>query len=303
MCEMQARMDSANMAGEDVSTVQNVLLASTEREGEEMKTCIKCHEAFPLTDQFFARRSNSRDGFRHDCKACVRERTALWYQRNRQDQLQKMKERRIINIETVLAKKREYNKKNRDMMVIKCRNYYSENRDKVLSQMKDHRLRNKETINQKRRDSFPKYAERVKRYKINNREKMRETQNRYCANRRQTDPEYKMLSNIRTRIAIAIRNTKSHKITGTTKLIGCTIAELRKHLERQFLPGMSWENWSRTGWHIDHIVPCACFDLSFPNQQMECFNYKNLRPVWAVDNLKKGAKLIRPFQPFLAMAI
>lgn len=291
------------MAGEDVSTVQNVLLASTEREGEEMKTCIKCSKAFPLTDQFFARRSDSRDGFRNDCKACVSKRRMAWHQKNREDQLHKMREYWAENIDLLIERKRQYNKENRDVMIKKCHDYYEANRVKVLARMREHRADNKETINQKRRDSFPKYAERIRRYRINNREKISETQNRYCANRKQTDTEYRTLCNIRTRICIAIRKTRSHKITGTTKLIGCTIPELRKHLERQFLPGMSWDNWARDGWHIDHIIPCACFDLSFPNQQMECFNYKNLRPVWAADNLRKGAKLARPFQPFLAMAI
>lgn len=268
-----------------------------------MKTCIKCSKAFPLIDQFFTRRSDSPDGFRNDCKACVSKRRSAWHQKNREDQLRKMNEYRKVNIDLLIERKRQYNKENRDAMIKKCHDYYEANRVKVLSQMKEHRIKNKERINQKRRADFPKYAERCKQYRINNREIINAKTARYCANRRKTDTNYRILSNLRTRILIAIKDSKSNKCTGTTKLLGCTIPELRKHLERQFLPGMSWNNWGLHGWHIDHRIPCACFDLSFPNQQKECFNYKNLRPMWACDNLKKGTKLDHPFQPSLAMAM
>lgn len=32
------------------------------------------------------------------------------------------------------------------------------------------------------------------------------------------------------------------------------------------------------------------FDLSDPIQQKKCFCYKNLQPLWAIDNLKKAYK-------------
>jgi hypothetical protein len=54
---------------------------------------------------------------------------------------------------------------------------------------------------------------------------------------------------------------------------------------------MSWDNYGKYGWHIDHIKPCSSFDLSDRKQLLECFNYRNLQPLWALDNLKKGSKL------------
>ena len=62
-----------------------------------------------------------------------------------------------------------------------------------------------------------------------------------------------------------------------------------KHIEQQFQPGMSWERHGKD-LHIDHIKPCAAFDLTDPEQQKICFHFSNMRPLWAVDNLKKGAK-------------
>lgn len=72
------------------------------------------------------------------------------------------------------------------------------------------------------------------------------------------------------------------------ELIGCTVEQLRIHLEDQFLPGMSWENYGE--WEVDHRRPCGSFDLREEAQQRECFHYSNLQPMWAPDNASKGAK-------------
>lgn len=73
-------------------------------------------------------------------------------------------------------------------------------------------------------------------------------------------------------------------------LAGCTREELIKHIERKFLPEMTWKNWTTTGWHIDHIKPLASFDLSDIEQLKKACHYSNLQPLWAEDNLKKGNK-------------
>ena len=54
---------------------------------------------------------------------------------------------------------------------------------------------------------------------------------------------------------------------------------------------MTWENHGRYGWHIDHIMPCSSFDLTDPEQQKKCFHYTNLQPLWAHENMSKGAKI------------
>ena len=74
------------------------------------------------------------------------------------------------------------------------------------------------------------------------------------------------------------------------KLIGCTVDELRRHIESQFEPWMTWENQGREGWDVDHIIPCAKFDLTDPEQQRECFNWSNLQPLEHIANIKKGVR-------------
>ena len=73
----------------------------------------------------------------------------------------------------------------------------------------------------------------------------------------------------------------------TEKMIGCKVEELATHLEYQFKRGMNWSNHG-SGWHIDHIIPCALFDFTDEKQMMQCFHYTNLQPLWAKDNLSKS---------------
>lgn len=93
---------------------------------------------------------------------------------------------------------------------------------------------------------------------------------------------------LKERMRVALN---SHVKAGkTAKLLGCSIPELREHLEAQFREGMSWKNYGQFGWHIDHIKPCSSFDLSDPAQQYLCFHYTNLQPLWWFENLAKGAR-------------
>jgi hypothetical protein len=72
--------------------------------------------------------------------------------------------------------------------------------------------------------------------------------------------------------------------------LGCTMPELVRHLEGQFLPGMSWDNYGFKGWHIDHIRPLGTFDLEDREQFLKAVHYTNLRPLWAFENLSRGKK-------------
>ena len=112
---------------------------------------------------------------------------------------------------------------------------------------------------------------------------------RAAAKRKKQTERGLIRSRLYARLTLAVRAQEARKAGRTRDLVGCTWAELRQHLESRFQPGMSWEN--RSQWHIDHIRPCASFDLTDPEQQKECFHYSNLQPLWAEDNIKKGARL------------
>jgi len=124
-----------------------------------------------------------------------------------------------------------------------------------------------------------KDRERYERYK----DEINEVRRQYLQHRRDNDPQYRAMMALHCRLYMATKN----KSGNTMKLTGCTKDELYRHLESQFTEGMNWDNYGK--WHIDHIRPCASFDLQNPEEQIECFNYKNLQPLWAVDNMKKGS--------------
>jgi hypothetical protein len=118
-------------------------------------------------------------------------------------------------------------------------------------------------------------------------QKNRKKLNQYRANKAKNDPIFKLIQNQRRRIRQALKEMKKTK--STLKLLGCSATELWNHLEKQFKSKMTRKNYGK--WHVDHIRPCASFDLTNPKQQQICFHYTNLQPLWAIDNIKKGAKL------------
>lgn len=167
--------------------------------------------------------------------------------------------------------KKNYRLKNKEKISLVQHNYYLENKEEILNYHKDYRDLNKE-----------KRKETIKRSDIKCKERI--------INYRNT-PHIKIAHRLRNRIrAVLIGLSKSYS---TLKLLGCSFKFLKKHLESQFKNGMTWENYGIDGWEIDHIRPCASFDLSKPEEQIKCFHYSNLQPMWAKENRAKNARKIR----------
>lgn len=111
--------------------------------------------------------------------------------------------------------------------------------------------------------------------------------NQYESNKRKTNISYKLAHYLRSRLYKALKN--NYKSGSAIRDLGCTIDELKLHLESKFQPGMAWDNCGKFGWHIDHIIPLSKFsNLSQLEQLKEACHYTNLQPLWAEDNLKKG---------------
>lgn len=114
--------------------------------------------------------------------------------------------------------------------------------------------------------------------------------------REDNDLHYRIRRRVRGRVKMAI--DKHYKTGSGLALLGCSIPEFKAHIERQWTDGMCWMNYGRGGWEIDHIKPCASFDLTDPEQQKICFHYSNTRPLWGIQNRSKGAILNgRNFNP------
>jgi hypothetical protein len=104
-----------------------------------------------------------------------------------------------------------------------------------------------------------------------------------------TDPFFKVKRNLRNRLYYALKNKVWKKNTNFTKYIGCDRDTLITHLESQFVEGMSWENYANDTWHIDHIIP---LDSAQTEEELhKLCHYTNLRPMFALDNIKKANKM------------
>jgi len=77
------------------------------------------------------------------------------------------------------------------------------------------------------------------------------------------------------------------KKSKTFEILGCDYETFKKHIESQFIDGMSWEN--RNEWHVDHIIPVS--SAKDEGEMILLNHYLNLQPLWATDNLSKGSKL------------
>lgn len=134
-----------------------------------------------------------------------------------------------------------------------------------------------------------KNVQRVAAWVAKNRDKANAAHRRIRRRRVKEDVNYKLGLALRRRLYMAVKG--NHRSGTAIQELGCSIEELRRHLEAQFVPGMNWENWSPQGWHIDHIRPLSSFDLTDPDQIKAACHYTNLQPLWAAANQRKHARV------------
>ena len=98
---------------------------------------------------------------------------------------------------------------------------------------------------------------------------------------------------ISTNINTRLRKFQIQKKNSSLGYLGCDMQWLEAWLEIQFQHGMSWKNWGKKGWEMDHVRPCAAFDLTDPVQLKHCFHWTNLQPLWSAENRRKSGKYQR----------
>ncbi len=122
-------------------------------------------------------------------------------------------------------------------------------------------------------------------YQKNNSKQVKEKRNYRHNKKYNNDHLYKMKTLVRNRMKIFLKSKKMNINKKIFEIVGCTPDELKKHIESQFKEGMSWENHSLNGWHIDHIIPlntCETLDDVY-----RLSHYTNLQPLWCNENYKK----------------
>mgnify|MGYP000910249574 CR=1 FL=1 len=158
-----------------------------------------------------------------------------------------------------------------------CKSCWQLYRDQNKHLKHQHYLNNKNEI-----------ISKIKEYELKNKDKMRLYRTNYTRERLKNDAKYKIAFILRTRLRQALKN--HWKSGSAVKDLGCSIQELKVYLESKFQPGMTWDNHGK--WHIDHIIPLSAFDLTNRTEFLKACHYSNLRPLWALDNIKKSNKLV-----------
>lgn len=131
---------------------------------------------------------------------------------------------------------------------------------------------------------------KTQKYRANDREAYRAKANLQDKLRRNKDPNYRIASNLRSRLSKAI--SQDRKEGSAVRDLGCTLEQFRSHIENQFVDNMSWDNYGhgKDKWNIDHIIPLSSFDLTDPEQLKVACHYTNLQPMWHLQNISKGAR-------------
>lgn len=182
--------------------------------------------------------------------------------------------RMVQNTRRKTGEYKEYLKKNKEKISLQNAMWYKKHQKERNKKTKEYYLANREKILRKQNE-----------YDKSHRPEIRS----YCKERRGWNFQYRLSTTLRSRLVSALRGNLNGKMRAGSAVrdLGCTIPELKLYLEERFQEGMEWDNWGHFGWHIDHDIPLALFDLTNREQFIQAFHYTNLQPMWWKENLNK----------------
>jgi len=278
----------------------------------ESKRCSKCKIEYPMSDFYPDKRST--DGKESQCKHCKKEynaknreliaaRKSARYYENIDEIKKKQLEYRELHREEARATSRKWREDNPEKAKENVRKYYTENKEKILTNQKQRRL-----------DNIEFYKEKDKNYRLNNLAACKEKdRKRYWDNREKklaysrdnsykyrdssrdkqkeryyNDPQFRFVLNLKNSVRKAIKKHNKSKGSKTVEILGCDYEFFKIYFEGLFYGSMTWEHFLSGDIHIDHIIPVSSFDLTMKEQQLQCFHYSNLQPLWAKENLSKS---------------
>lgn len=283
----------------------------------ETKVCNTCNEEKPISNFH-----KFRNGVRAYCSKCATELGRIYREKNPEryekvkennrikkngrtkedrynDNLKRRAWKRGVSIEVILEEERisalaeSQNKKYcydcKEILDKECFGKHKLSKDGLNTTCKECR---KIVVSKYYQDNSLQMNEYKKEYNKKNKEKVMTRQRNYFKRRRENDEMFKLCLNLRSRLKsyLKIKNMNRKIDKKTLDMIGCSPAELKLYIESKFLDGMSWDNYGFEGWHIDHIIPLATAKTR--DEAVSLNHYKNLQPLWAIDNMKKGKKIL-----------
>jgi hypothetical protein len=259
-----------------------------------MKTCTKCNIEKPL-DEF-----NKNQNYCRNCQKTYKkqyrlnnlEKESKYNKEYREKNQTKIVLNRLKNKEKI----KEYYQNNKEKILNYHKEHYQKNKDKILNYAKEYRDQNKKTISdlkkEHRKNNKEKIYLRDKKYRENNREKISKNKLKYYYYKTKTDHLFKFKNSVRGNITTSFKrgyNGLFIKKYSTETILGCTIEEFKIYIQAQFKKGMSFNNHGE--WHLDHIIPIAIAQSE--EDIIKLNHYTNFQPLWAEENIKKGATIVQ----------
>ncbi len=235
-------------------------------EVDSTRVCTCCKTELPATRDYFHAYKRAPDGCRAVCRVC----RAKDHSENKEERSQKKREHWAANKDRLLAISRKYYAENTEEQREQARQRHWKNREDRLTKMRQYRAENFEAINARKR--VASIASWHEKYGV--------------------DLEFTLKHRVRSLIRATLVNGRSGK--RMREILGYSTVELRSHIESLFAEGMSWAEFLAGKIHIDHIRPVSSFNITSDqcDDFKACWALSNLQPLWAFDNLSKGAKIL-----------
>jgi len=243
----------------------------------QVKVCLRCN----IKKQFseFSKDKVRKSGYHPYCKKCKCEISKKnkegWTDKQREEKRQYLKQYNKENFEQIKQIKKEYQDNNYEHLKRKKQEYIEKNQEILKAKKKIYRDVNKERLNAKQREYYrnPKILKKLK-------------------DRYRRDPVRRINNSMSCGIRQAIKKQKAG--LHWESFVNYTIEDLITHLESKFKLGMTWNNYGKYGWHIDHIVPKTAFNITSNDCEdfKKCWSLNNLQPLWWIENLRKHNRIV-----------
>ncbi len=231
-----------------------------------MLECSKCDKEKSKND--FYKRSTPY-GYDSYCKSCRKIIRRQWAEKNKQNIIQYNKKYNNEHVEEILQNRKEYSKTAKEKL--RKKQYNQGHKEEASIYQKQWYLNNKEKKNKQGRDNYQKNKEQINKRRLE---------------RQKNNINAKIASNLRGRINKTIIG--NYKAGSAVNDLGCPIGFFKCYIEQRFQVGMTWDNYGRYGWHLDHIKPLSLFDLTNKEQFLQACHYTNYQPLWWKQNISKG---------------
>jgi 5-methylcytosine-specific restriction endonuclease McrA len=185
-----------------------------------------------------------------------------------------------------LAVKMKYEKENKEKHLISRRRFYANNQEREVARRAKWRKANKEKHREGSKIWAQNNPERVRAQKKAFAERNPGYRNKIHAKQLAESLEYRLTRAMRSRFYSALKKDKTYSVFD---ICDYTVGDLKSHLEFLFTEEMSWDNYGKTGWVIDHIRPLASFDILEKEEMRKAWDLNNLQPLWASENSKKSS--------------